>query len=149
MIALLKDDTSRIAKTCVMELKWTSRTRNQRCIHTIKVAARKLISENTNQTWYTTLSAPGPFYTGVTVYLFLNHLECNDTSFDHLDGLDIIFDLHKLWDANPRVLQVIITMREAQQKLVRAKVLILNDFLVVFATLVLLRMDYVSCNRST
>ena len=81
------------------------------------------------------------FYTGVTVRALLGHLERGSTGLDHPSGVEIILSLHQIWDFDPCVFQFIIAMEEAQQKLVRAKLSILNNALAAFMTLMLLRTD--------
>lgn len=148
-IALLADDATRVAKTRVMEHEWAAGTRNQRRIRAIEVGARKLILDNVDETWYRTLSAPGTFYTGVTVRALLNHLESDGTGLDRPAGVDIILGLDRLWDADPRVSQFIIAMEESQKKSVRAKLPISDDLLAAFATSMLLRADSFARNRPT
>ena len=115
-ITKLADDSTRVAKTRVMEHEWTAETRDQRRIRSIEVGAHKPILDNAKTTWYKTLSAPGTFYTGVTVRAFLDHLELNGTGLDRPTGLDIVLSLHQMWKADPCVSQFIIAMEEAQKK---------------------------------
>jgi hypothetical protein len=148
-IAELKDDATRVAKTRVMEHRWTAGTRNQRRIRAIEVGARKLVLDNVDETWYKTLCAAGTFYTGVTVRALLDHLELDGTGLDRPAGVEIFLSLHLTWDADPRVSQFIIAMEEAQKKSVRAKLPITADVLAAFATSMLLRADSFPRNRPT
>ena len=121
-------------KTHVMEHKWTADTRNQCHIHVIEVGERNLIVYKVDETRCKDLSAPVTMYTGVLVRKLLNHLERDCIGLNRPASVDVILNLHKLWDANPRISQFIISMEEAQKKMVQAKLLILDDMLVVFIT---------------
>ena len=81
------------------------------------------------------------------MWALLNHPEPNGTGFDRPAGLNIILDLHKLWDTNPRVSQFIIATEEAQKNLMRPKLPILGNMLVVFTTSMLLWADSFSRNH--
>ena len=116
MITLLVDNANRVANIHVMEHKWTTGTQNQRRIHTIEVGACKLVLENVNETWYKTPSAPRTFYTGISVHMFLNHLDLDGTGLDRPAGVEIILGLHQLWDTDPCVSQFILAMEETQKK---------------------------------
>ena len=117
-----------------MEHSWAARTANQSRICAVGVGARNLILANVEPTWVQELSAPGTFYTGVPVRTILDHPEKDGSGLDRPTGVEIILDLHKLWEADPPVAKFIINMDEAQKKLVHAQHPIKDNMLADFAT---------------
>ena len=90
---------------------------------------RNFILDNVETMWVKELSIPGTFYTSVTVRAILDHLEKDGTGLNRNEGVGLIFSLHRLWEADPRVSQFIINMEEAQKKSVRAQLPITNNML--------------------
>ena len=102
-----------------LEHSWAVGTANQSRIRAIEVGARNLILDNVEPTWVTELSVPGTFYTSVRVCAILDHLKKDGTGLDWPTGVELILGLHKLWEADLRIIQFIINMEEVQKKSVR------------------------------
>ena len=90
-----------------MEHSWAYRTANQSRNRAVEVGALKLILANVEFTSVQELSVPGMFYAGVRVQTVLGHLEKDGSGLNQPAGVELILGLHKLWEANPRVVQFI------------------------------------------
>ena len=111
------------------------------------MGARNLILANVESTWVQKLSVPGTLYTSVPVRTILDHLEKDSSGLDQPAGVELILSLHRLWEADPRVAQLIINMEEAQKKSMRAQLPITNNMLAAFATYMLLKSNSFPRNR--
>ena len=108
---LSKED--RLAKLQGMKHSWAAGTANQSRIRSVEVGARNLILTNVELTWIQELSVLGTFYTGVLVRTILGHLKKDGSGLDQPAGVEFILGIHELWEADPRVPQFIINMKEA------------------------------------
>ena len=96
-----------------MEHSWAAGTANQIRIRTVEVGAHNLILANVKSTWVQDLSSPGKFYTGVLVRTILEQIDKDGSGLDRPAGVELILGLHKLWETDPRVAQLIIIMEES------------------------------------
>ena len=90
-----------------MEHSWAAGKANQSRIRAVEVGAQNLILANVESTWVQELSVPGMFYAGVRVQTVLDHLEKDGSGLNQPAGVELILGLHKMWEANPRVVQFI------------------------------------------
>ena len=130
-----------------LEHIWEAGTANQSPIRAIEVGSRSLILANVELMWVKEMSVPGTFCTSVTVRAILDYLDKYGTGLDRPAGVELILSPHKLWEANPRVIQFIINMEEAQNKSVRVQLQITDNMFAAFATFMILKSNAFLCER--
>ena len=140
---LAKDDRALMMRG--LKHSWVTGTANQSRIRAIEVGAHNLILANVKPICVKELSVPGTFYTSAAVHTILDHLKKDGTDLNRPAGVELIINLHQLWESDPCDSQFIINMEEAHKKSVQAQVPITDGVIATFAAFMLLKANTFLC----